>query len=104
LGGRRSKGRRDGELVEEKHECRRPPCIHIVVDERRRIFKIFVEDYNVIAPVPIEAAREACRKLRELESLISRGYREAEGDEIDFLARKYLGAEPVEEEVVDREE
>ena len=94
---------RGGGLVEERHECRQPPCIHVVVDPRRRVFKIFVEDYNVIAPISLEAVREACRKLGTLNELLRKGFREAEGEEVDFLARKYLQAEPIEERVVERE-
>ena len=82
--------------------CEDPPCIHVIVDHRRKAFKIFIEDYEVIAPVPLKVAREACSKLEELERLVKRGYREAEGEEVDFLARRYLEAEPYEEEVEER--
>ncbi len=90
-------------LASETHECKQPPCIHVIIDPRKRIFKIFVEDYNVIAPISLEAVREACSKLRRLAELIEQGYREARGDEVDFLARKYLEAVPVKEKVVERE-
>ncbi len=93
------KNRRSKEApLPKDYECREPPCIHVVVDERRKIFKIFVEDYDIIIPVPFEKAVEACRKIRIVEELASQGYKEAYGDETDYLARRYLKAEPSEEE------
>ena len=77
------------------YRCHEPPCIHIVVDEERKVFKVFLEDYDRIIPIPIEILVRACTSLK----MIGGGeYREADGDEVDFLARKYLNAEPVEEE------
>lgn len=86
--GRRSWGR-----ARRTYKCGEPPCIHIVVDERKNLFKIFLEDYDgLIIPIPLEAMQRACSSLKEAE-----GLREAWGDEIDYLARKYLEAEPKEE-------
>ena len=75
------------------YNCPEPPCIHVVVDERKGIFKVFVEDYDLIIPIPVEEVSRACKSLEEL------GYtgREAYGDEVDYLARKYLDAEPKED-------
>ena len=71
------------------YQCPEPPCIHIVVDERRRVFKVFIEDYDMIIPIPVEELSKACNRLRGIEKL-----REAYGDEVDYLARRYLEAEP----------
>ncbi len=77
------------------YRCDNPPCIHIVVDERRGIYKVFVEDYDRIIPIPGKELAKACSKLA---SSVSRGrLREATEGETDFLARRYLEAEPVEE-------
>jgi len=84
----------------EDYTCSDPPCIHVVYDEKKRIFKVFVEDYNVIIPIPLERFLQACGKLRDLRNRGGgRGYREAVHEEVDYLARKYLEAEPYTEEV-----
>ncbi|BAN90739.1 hypothetical protein [Aeropyrum camini] len=86
--------------VEKSYRCDNPPCIHVVVDSRRKIFKIFLEDYNLIAPIPFERAIAACEDIKSLKSLAeNEGFREAVDEEVDMLARKYLGAEPFEEEI-----
>ncbi len=86
--------------VQQSFECDSPPCIHVVVDERKKVFKVFLEDYEVIAPIPLEKVVAACESVRRLREMVSReGFREAEGDEVDRLARRYLRAEPYEEEV-----
>jgi len=99
---KRRKSSGDGSDESKIYECKSPPCIHIVVDRRRKLFKVFVEDYDIIAPLPIDALEEACTMLETLEKLVKEGYREARGSEVDFLARKYLEAEPFEEDVVER--
>ncbi len=77
-----------------RYRCTDPPCLHIVIDERRGIFKIFLEDYDgLIIPIPVNTLKRACSSLSETE-----GLREALDDEVDYLARKYLEAEPKEEE------
>ncbi|MEB3817037.1 MAG: hypothetical protein LRS46_03750 [Desulfurococcales archaeon] len=74
----------------EPYKCGNPPCLHVVLDRRRRIFKIFLEDYDgLVIPVPLQEIKRVCSRLRELS-----GFREASGEEIDYLARKYLEAEP----------
>ena len=84
----------------EDYTCNDPPCIHVVYDEHRKIFKVFVEDYNVIIPIPVERFIQACGKLRDLRSKQGgKGYREAVHEEVDYLARKYLEAEPYTEEI-----
>ena len=77
------------------YECREPPCIHVVVDWRRRSFAVFFEDSlgNVIY-VPSSKLVNACREVSEL---LRRRVREVSGDEVDELAREFLGAELVEE-------
>lgn len=81
------------------YKCEQPPCIHVVFDNKKKLFKIFVEDYNIIIPVPLEKALEACQLIARAGELAdNEGYREAWGDDIDYLARKYLNAEPTEEE------
>jgi len=79
-----------------KYKCEKPPCIHIVIDNRRKIFKVFVEDYDYIMPVEISKIIKVC-KLIGTDPRLKR-YREALDDEIDYLARKYLEAEPLSEE------
>ena len=79
------------------YSCPDPPCIHLVVDERRRLVKAFFEDGEYITPLPLSVLRRACRELARLESSGGR-LREAEGSDVDYLARRYLEASPVEEE------
>jgi hypothetical protein len=80
----------------ETYTCKSYPCIHIVIDDRRKIFKVFIEDYDYIMPIELSKLREACEKLASDPRL--KRYREAKEDEEDYLARKYLGAEPIKEE------
>jgi hypothetical protein len=83
------------------YECENPPCIHVVIDDHRKMFKVFVEheygDDEIMAiSIPVGKLENACRLLEEAKSL---GYREANNDyEIDYLARKYLNVRPVDEE------
>ncbi len=80
--------------VKTSYRCDEPPCIHVVIDERRGIYKVFVEDYDRIIPISTQELARACNMLT---SSISRGrLREADEGETDFLARRYLEAEPVE--------
>lgn len=68
----------------------------MVVDERRKRFAAFLEtDEGDVIYVPSERIEEACRKISGLRV---RRLSEAQGDEIDEMAREYLNAEPVEEE------
>lgn len=80
----------------EAYECREPPCLHVVVDYRRKRFAVFLEtaDGDLIY-VPAERVREAYARIAELER---RRFREASGDEVDEIAADILGALPVEEE------
>ena len=87
---------RGGRAQRDPYRCESYPCIHIVFDDRRKIFRIFVEDYDYIMPIDVSELREACRIL-ESDPRLKR-YREARGEEEDYLARKYLGAEPLSEE------
>ncbi len=77
-----------------RFECEAPPCIHVVADERRKIFRVFIEDEESIVPVDSKVLAEACEALQRVREL---GYREAKDDvNEDYLARKYLDARPVE--------
>jgi len=88
------RGRQNGRPPSWRYKCTNPPCIHVVVDSRRGIFKVFLEDYDgLVIPIPLQALRRACSALSEVS-----GLREASGDEVDYLARRYLEAEPKEEE------
>ena len=78
---------------EEEYKCRDMPCMHFVVDEERGIFKVFLEDRDIIIPVSLEKMREVCYKLQE--SVSSGRLKEADEEETDYLAKKYLGAEPL---------
>ncbi len=76
-------------------ECREPPCIHVVKDDRKKVLAVFYEDSEgSIVWIPIDRLSKACKELNEL---LSKGYREASGTEIDKMAAKYLGAEPEQE-------
>ena len=79
-----------------KYRCKKPPCVHVVIDDRRKIFKVFIEDYDYIIPIEISKIIKTC-KLIETDPRLKR-YREALEDEIDYLARRYLEAEPLTEE------
>jgi hypothetical protein len=75
--------------------CSSPPCIHVVWDERRKIYAVFVEidDENIFELDP-DKLEIACRSLSEVKE---KKYRRANLQETDFLATRYLGAKPVEE-------
>ncbi len=82
--------------MSEEYVCTNPPCIHVVIDHRKKIFAVFIEtadeDYIYI---PVERILEASDKAREL---LRKHYREAKDTEIDQLASEKLGAIPIEEE------
>ncbi len=80
----------------EGYKCNKPPCIHVVIDDRRKLFKIFVEDYDYIIPIERDKLMNTCKVLFEDPRM--KRYKEAVDDEIDYLARKYLKAEPLSEE------
>ncbi|RLG86294.1 MAG: hypothetical protein DRO39_03535, partial [Thermoprotei archaeon] len=66
-----------------EYECNDPPCIHVVSDERRRVFAVFVEDWDGnILPVPSNELEKAARRLRELAR---RGFREAGPNDLSYL-------------------
>ena len=80
----------------ETYECKSPPCLHVVVDYRRKRFAVFLEtSAGDLIHVPSDRVEEAYRRIVELRS---RRFREAEGDEVDEIASDILGALPVEEE------
>ncbi|MET1128866.1 MAG: hypothetical protein ABWW70_06070 [Thermoproteota archaeon] len=83
-------------MSSESYECRRYPCIHVVVDYPRRKFALFLEMHDgELVHVPFE---ELERAYREASSLLAKRFREAEGEEVDAIASELLGAEPVEPE------
>lgn len=76
----------------KRYPCPEPPCIHVVFDERRKIFRVFIEDQyeggeTIVTTIPADRLRRACAELRGVEEM---GYREADDNETDFLARRYL--------------
>jgi len=84
------------------YHCPDPPCIHVVYDERRRIYRVFIEESdNIVVSIPASKLESACNDLQWVKS---RGFREADMAETDFLARRYLGARPEEEETGEYEE
>jgi len=84
------------------YHCPAPPCIHVVYDERRRIYRVFIEESDGgLISIPVSKLESACSDLQWLRS---RGFREADMAETDFLARRYLGARPEEEETGEYEE
>ncbi len=78
-----------------KYECENPPCIHVVLDPRRKRYAVFIEDAE--GSILYIEAEKVLTAAKEIEKLKRAKFREAEGDEVDELAREYLGAEPVEE-------
>ena len=78
----------------EKYECNVYPCIHVVVDYRRKRYAAFIETldtgYYYIKASEILAAAE------KINSLMKKHFREAVGDEIDEIAARELGAERIE--------
>ncbi len=79
-----------------EYECVKPPCVHVVLDWRRKMFAVFVEDAEgSLLYVPSEELLAACEKVREA---MSKKVREASGDEIDELAEEHLNAVEVVEE------
>ncbi|ABM80193.1 hypothetical protein [Hyperthermus butylicus] len=80
----------------EAYECEKPPCLHVVVDYRRKRFAVFLEtaDGDLIH-IPAERIEDAYNKIVALRS---RRFREAVGSEVDEIAEDILGAVPVEEE------
>jgi len=79
----------------DKYECLEPPCIHVVVDDSRKIYAVFFEDWE--GNIYLVKASEIM-KASEIINRIKNSYREATDSEADKLAEEYLGAEPVEEE------
>lgn len=76
--------------------CEDPPCIHVVYDERRKIFAVFIEfDSENIYQLRAEELEKACQYMSEVRQA---RYREARFDETDYLATRYLGATPAAEE------
>ncbi len=79
-----------------RYECSELPCIHVVIDPPRKRFAVFIEyeDGDYIR-IPAGKVLEAARRIEEL---MRRRWREAAEEEVDEIAEKYLGAEPIVEE------
>ncbi len=81
-----------GDLLQEK--CEECPCFHLVVDDHKKIFKIFLEDCEgIVVAVGYNQVRKLCGRIGEVRQA---RLREASADETDYLARKYLGLEVIE--------
>jgi len=77
-------------------ECDDPPCVHVIFDARRKRYAVFLEDSEgTVLYIPSNKIERAYNLIVELKS---KHYKEAIDIEIDDLARKYLGAETVEED------
>lgn len=80
--------------LSEKYVCNVYPCIHVVIDYRRKKFAAFIETadegffYIKASEVLVAADR--------IESLLKKHFREATGDEIDEIAERELGLERME--------
>ncbi len=76
-----------------RYECEEIPCIHVVLDPPLKRFAVFIEyeDGDYIR-VPAGKVLEAARRIEEL---MRRRWREASEDEVDEIAERYLGAEPL---------
>lgn len=79
----------------QSYECENPPCIHVVTDKDQRIFAVFVEDWD--GNIIFVRAEDILKAADMIKQLIDDNYREAEASQVDYLARRYLNAEPVEE-------
>jgi len=88
---------RNGDSGKRLYECREHPCIHVVIDRRKGIFKVFIEDYDRIIPLSFEELVKAWTIVSG--EALGKKLREARNNEVDYLARKYLEAEPVEVEI-----
>lgn len=84
-----------GKKNRSRFSCQNPPCIHVVRDERRKIFAVFIElDPENIYVVGAGELEKACRIMED----VKRDHlREARLEEIDYLATRYLGAAPAPE-------
>ncbi len=78
------------------YECSSYPCFHVVADHRHKKLAVYLElsDGDIIY-IPLN---EFIKAYETLSKYIKKHYSEAIGREIDYLASKFLGAEPLEEE------
>ena len=79
----------------KSYECDAPPCVHVVVDEAQKIFAVFIEDWD--GNILLIKAEEILKAANAIREVLSEGYKEAIPTQADYLARKYLNAEPIEE-------
>ena len=81
-----------GDILGE--DCVECPCFHLVVDDHKKIFKVFLEDCEgIVVAVNFNQVRKLCGRISEVKQ---QKLREASLEETDYLARKYLGLEIVE--------
>lgn len=82
-------------VLGQEYECKKYPCIHVVVDYSKKIYALFLEtsDGDIIH-VPASEVIVAADKVLELSKA---RFREARGDEVDWLAEEKLGAMRIEE-------
>lgn len=82
-------------MSKKKYECETPPCIHVIPDYQKKKYAVFFEDDegNVIY-IESSKVKKAYEELIDLEK---KRFKEAKGDEIDYIARTYLEVEPIEE-------
>ena len=75
-------------------ECLTPPCIHVVADNARKLYAVFIEDSE--GELTWIRADEVVKAFRIIEKLSSKGFREAVDEEVDDLAYQEFGALPLE--------
>lgn len=86
-------------------ECEEPPCIHVIYDWKRRIYRVFIEYLEDEGPVYMPLRSEELREAyKDVYLLLGEGFREAGPEETDFLARRYLGASLIVEEAAGEDE
>ncbi|WFO76271.1 hypothetical protein J4526_01185 [Desulfurococcaceae archaeon MEX13E-LK6-19] len=83
-------------MLSEEYSCSDYPCLHVVVDYKRKVYAVFMEtsDGDIIY-VPVVKIKDAYEKIKELEK---KHFREAKDNEVDELAAEKLGALAIEEE------
>lgn len=82
--------------MSKKYECEKPPCLHLVIDYPTKKFAVFLEDYSgEVVWIPVSKILNITEDVRKL---LTKHFKEAEADEVDELAIKYLEVEPIEEE------
>jgi len=82
--------------MDTKYVCKKPPCIHVVVDWRRKIYAVFLEDAEgEVIQLPSSEVKKACEYIKDIQT---KKLEEARNDDVDLLAEKYLEAYPYTED------